>query len=95
MRRTVLNEGNGPDVVAPAEVAPDRAREGVELGEAIEAGLSSLTPSLRAAIVLTAIQGLEPSEVARIEGCATATIYWRIHRARKVLKERLKEHLEG
>ena len=94
-RQRAFDEKNGvEEAVAPACGTPVRLREGAELGDAIEAGLESLSPTLRAAIVLTAIHGLEPREAASVEGCATATIYWRIHQAKKALKERLKEHLE-
>lgn len=55
----------------------------------ITKALSSLSPRLRAAISLTAIHGLEVAEAARIEGCALATIYWRIHHARRLLRKKL------
>ena len=37
-------------------------------------------------IVLTAIEQLDVNEAARIEGCNTVPMYWRIHEARKRLK---------
>lgn len=55
----------------------------------IAKALASLSPRLRAAISLTAIQGLEAAEAARIEGCALATMYWRIHHARRLLRKKL------
>jgi len=55
----------------------------------ITAALALLRPCLRAALTLTAIHGLEPAEAARIEGCATATMYWRIHQARRLLQKKL------
>ena len=33
--------------------------------------------------------GLSVAEAARIEGCTIPTIYWRVHQARKLLKQRL------
>ncbi|MDT8389674.1 MAG: sigma-70 family RNA polymerase sigma factor [Lentisphaeria bacterium] len=60
----------------------------------IGAALAALSPSLRAAIVLTAIEGHGIAAAADIEGCAQATMYWRIHKARKILKSSLKEVLE-
>ncbi len=64
-----------------------------ELDDQISAALAQLSPKLRAAIVLTSIQGLEPTEAAKIENCTKATIYWRIHEARKQLRHRLRDYL--
>ena len=36
---------------------------------------------------------LDVAEAARIEGCTRATMYWRIHEARKRLKQRLQRYL--
>jgi len=41
--------------------------------------------------VLTAIEELTPQEAATIEGCTLATMYWRLHKARKLLKQYLHE----
>jgi RNA polymerase sigma-70 factor (ECF subfamily) len=65
-----------------------------ELDADIEAALASLPVTLRAAIVLTAIHGMDGREAARIEGCAAATMYWRVHKARKMLKRQLGHYLE-
>ena len=64
-----------------------------ELDSEIESALASLSPKLRAAIVLTSVQGLDVKEAARIEGCTTATLYWRIHQARRQLRSRLERWL--
>lgn len=58
----------------------------------ITKALASLSPRLRAAITLTAIHGMEAAEAAKIEGCALATFYWRIHQARRLLKNKLGDH---
>jgi DNA-directed RNA polymerase specialized sigma24 family protein len=44
--------------------------------------------------VLVTIEALDPAEAARIEGCTRATIYWRLHEARKRLAAALREHVE-
>jgi RNA polymerase sigma-70 factor, ECF subfamily len=72
---------------------PDRTMIAVEQLARTEAAIADLSPKLRAAIVLTAIQGLSPSEAAEIEGCGDSTMYWRIHEARKQLKQSLREYL--
>ncbi len=64
-----------------------------ELNDAITTAVVSLTPTLRAAVVLTMLQGLGVREAANIEGCTAATMYWRVHKARKILKKQLERHL--
>jgi len=73
--------------------APDRRVMDDELSGQIAAGLASLSPALRAAISMVKLEGMSIEEAAEIEGCATATIYWRIHEARRLLKERLNRYL--
>lgn len=72
---------------------PVQAVLDAELRREVDAALAELSPRLRAAVVLTGIQGLDPKVAARIEGCSTATMYWRIHQARKRLAERLQGYL--
>jgi RNA polymerase sigma-70 factor (ECF subfamily) len=81
-----------PCLPPPAEL-PDAAAMRAELETAIEAALRDLPPKLRAAIVLTVMEQLDVGEAARIEGCTRATMYWRIHEARKRLKQRLERYL--
>lgn len=68
---------------------PARAAAANDEASATERALASLSPVLRAAITLTAIQGLSVTEAARVERCLAATMYWRIHQARKVLRDKL------
>jgi RNA polymerase sigma-70 factor (ECF subfamily) len=65
-----------------------------ELDAEIEAALAALSPPLRAAFVLTTLHDTGIAEVARIEGCSIATVYWRVHEARKILKARLRRYLK-
>lgn len=79
---------------AVARTDPPEARaEQVELDGAVDRALADLPPKLRAAIVLVAIEELDPADAARIEGCTRATIYWRLHEARKRLATALREHV--
>ena len=68
---------------------PDRQRVSQEGEGAIAAALAELSPQLRTAIVLVSLEGLPIPEAARRAGCQLATFYWRLHRARKLLKKRL------
>lgn len=66
----------------------------LELDARITDALGKLRPKLRAAIVLTLIEGYSPAAAARIEGCLVATFYWRLHQARKILQGLLRPYLE-
>ena len=81
-----------PDAVAQTEPPGARA-ERSEFDGALARALAGLPPKLRAAIVLVAIEELDPADAARIEGCSRATIYWRLHEARKRLAASLRENL--
>lgn len=82
-----------PQAMSRASGNPERAAMHDELVRDVGGALNELSPKLRAAIVLTSLEQLEPSRAAEIEGCSTSTMYWRIHEARKQLKVRLQEHL--
>ncbi len=60
----------------------------------VEGAIAALSPKLRSAIVLTAVEGVSIREAARIEKCLRATMHWRVHQARKLLRELLAEHLD-
>jgi RNA polymerase sigma-70 factor, ECF subfamily len=77
-----------PDVPARS-ASPDDSLMNREEDALVASALAALSPPLRAAITLTAIQGLSVTEAAHIEGCLTATLYWRVHHARKLLKKSL------
>lgn len=53
--------------------------------------LDTLSLTLRTTVVLVAIEGLSHREVGEILGCAEGTVAWRMHEARKLLKERLSD----
>lgn len=65
-----------------------------ELNEAIDNAVAGLSPALRAAILLTGVEGLSPDEAAEVEHCTAANIHWRVHQARKILKLKLAKYLE-
>lgn len=72
----------------PPEAEAERAERHGEITRAI----AELSPKLRAAAVLVMIEGIDPAEAARIEGCSRATIYWRLHEAKKRLAMSLQDH---
>lgn len=73
---------------------PGATVEQAELDQAVTRAIAALSPKLRAAAVLVMIEELDPAEAARIEGCSRATIYWRLHEAKKRLALALREHAQ-
>jgi RNA polymerase sigma-70 factor (ECF subfamily) len=81
-----------PDCGCP-QPEPGRMVAGHESVDRIRELLGRLPEKLRAAITLTAIQGMTPAEAATAVQCPTATMYWRIHEARRKLRIALEEAL--
>jgi RNA polymerase sigma-70 factor, ECF subfamily len=83
------------DSPSPAELAgPDRAEQPVEQAEEVsrvQKALRSLGPELRAAAIAVYIDDMTPRQAAQALGCAEATIYWRLFKARKILSRQLEE----
>jgi RNA polymerase sigma-70 factor (ECF subfamily) len=58
----------------------------IEKFEAVEEAMKRLPEKFHAALSLTTLEEMSPDEAADMLGCSTATIYWRVHKARKMLK---------
>ncbi len=71
---------------SPFDALHDRDRDRL-----IAEAMASLSPCLRAAITMVAIQGMSPGEAAEAAGCLKATIYRRLHDARRRLRKSLKQ----
>lgn len=92
--RTIADRATPPDEAVDSVSAPaDKGAVGRELEDRIARALDALPPTLRAAIVLAALHEIPRAEAARIEGCSLPAMYWRVHKGRKLLKERLREIL--
>ena len=81
--------GELPEPIDDSTGSPEQAAMQAELDGRIAQALDGLSPKLRAAIVLTTLHHWSPSEAAKIEGCSTGTMYWRIHEAREQLQGQL------
>lgn len=62
--------------------------------EIIMKTVAALPEHLRAAITLTAIEDRAMDEAAYILGCSKARLYWRLHKARKMLEKNLGDMLK-
>ncbi len=63
------------------------------LGEALLAEIEALAPTLRDVFVMQVLDGLETAEVCRTLGITEANCWVRLHRARRRLAERMRDHL--
>jgi RNA polymerase sigma-70 factor (ECF subfamily) len=73
-------------------MAPDRLAMAGESAVLVDRAMARLSPGLRTAITLVVLNGMSVSEAAHAEGCLTATMYWRIHEARRILKKELERN---
>lgn len=73
---------------------PDQALEANELSKLIQECLLELEESTRALIVLRDIEDLAYDEIAEILDVPAGTIKSRLHRARAVLREKVKKRME-
>ncbi|MBC8114999.1 MAG: sigma-70 family RNA polymerase sigma factor, partial [Candidatus Saccharimonas sp.] len=81
-------DSNGEAAVPEAELIRNEQRDRVQRA------LATLSLPLRSAVVLTVMQGLSAGEAAEIEGCPLGTMYWRVHEARRLLRDELKGLIE-
>lgn len=90
-RRHVLLEENAFRLPLQSTAAsPDRELAGDEEHARVSQALAQLPELLRAAITLSAIEGMTPPEIAKACGCSVPVVYWRLHAARKRLSRMLK-----
>jgi len=95
-RRAQRRSGSGArlaDQPASPGDEPDRKAMQAEMQREIAAGVEGLSPPLRAAMVLMTLEGLTADEAAQIEECSPATMYWRVHEARRILCQQLAKYL--
>jgi RNA polymerase sigma-70 factor (ECF subfamily) len=74
---------------------PDAGLAAVDSRLLVEALLDRISPSMRAALVLREIEGLEYEQIARVMQIPVGRVKWRLHEARaefqKLLREVMKE----
>ena len=73
---------------------PQHQTELTHLDGEIQTALGRLPDEFRQAIVLADIEGLSYDEVAVAVGCPVGTVRSRLHRARAMLRQALRPHLE-
>lgn len=97
--RQELPEGDDPRVHAwlakhapQAAVDPAKASDERHLARELVAGIDALSDTLRTTLILVCIDGLAHDAAAQVLGCPEGTVAWRVHEARRKLREHLQAH---
>jgi RNA polymerase sigma-70 factor (ECF subfamily) len=61
----------------------------VELDEPLQKALNVLPPDFRQAVILADVEGLSYEDISDSMGCSLGTVRSRLHRGRKMLRNRL------
>jgi RNA polymerase sigma-70 factor (ECF subfamily) len=89
-----LKELAGPSEV-PVRELPDRSLLRKEDGDRVQGLLSTLSLDHRTILVLREIEELDYAEIAAVLGVAKGTVMSRLHRARRELRRRWSEVVDG
>jgi RNA polymerase sigma-70 factor, ECF subfamily len=69
---------------------PERLAESQDTSSEVAQALETLSAPLKMAVVLVDLEGMSREETARVLGCSLSALDVRLHRARGVLRERLR-----
>ncbi len=76
-----------------ADTQPGAALAAEELETRIQAGLTTLPPQQRAALVLFSVEQLPQKDVADILNCSVEAVKWHVFEARRKMKDYLADYL--
>ena len=82
-----------PDLQRAAGKDPDRVLEARRKLVEVHQAMDGLGETLRATVVLVLLEGMSYADAAVILECSEGTVGWRVHEARRKLKEKLGRHL--
>lgn len=91
----LVREQSGGSALPSTPRGPEDSAAGGEISARVQQELQALPPGLRAPLVLFDIEGLAYAEIAEVLQVAEGTVKSRIHRARKALRERLRDLAPG
>jgi len=85
------------DVAASAghgeSLRPTHRAQMADLEEALEEAISQLPMAYRAPLVMFSVDGMPHAEIAEVLGIPEQTVRWRVHQARRMLRETLEKYL--
>lgn len=62
-----------------------------QLAEALIEGIDGLSETLRTTLVIVCVDGLSHEEASKVLGCPEGTVAWRVHEARRKLRQFLSD----
>jgi len=65
-----------------------------ELDSEMQAALNTISQDFRMTVILSDIEGLSYEEISEVMGCSIGTVRSRLHRGRKLLREKLRPYLD-
>ena len=84
------DDGEAIPDIADESGGPEEQIISKEMDASIQAALNSLPPDFRLAVIYADIEGLSYEEIADAMRCSIGTVRSRLHRGRKLLRDRLK-----
>jgi RNA polymerase sigma-70 factor (ECF subfamily) len=82
-------------VAGPGNAAGPEGRSALrELTARVDEAVAALPVRFRACFALVIDQGLSHADAARVLGCSENTVSWRMYKARRLLRARIKPYLE-
>jgi RNA polymerase sigma-70 factor (ECF subfamily) len=87
-------EGETTLEIPDASDGPEDLALSGELGAEMQNALNTLQSDFRMTVILSDIEGLSYEEISEVMRCSIGTVRSRLHRGRKLLRERLKPYLE-
>jgi len=73
---------------------PDQQAEEKEITEIVQKAIRDLPAAIRLPLILRRYQELSYEEIAQILGCSVTAVKLRLHRAKRLLAQRLAPHIE-
>ncbi len=78
--------------IADTSDGPEELLLSGEMDSRIQSALNSLPPDFRLAVIYADVEGLSYEEISDAMRCSIGTVRSRLHRGRKLLRDRLKEY---
>jgi RNA polymerase sigma-70 factor (ECF subfamily) len=69
---------------------PARKAEDKQIAIALAEGIEGLSETLRTTLLLVCVEGLGHEDASKVLGCPEGTVAWRVHEARRKLREHLR-----
>lgn len=89
-----FQEGEAQMEIRDESEGPEDLALSSELDSEMQKALNTLSKDFRMTVILSDIEGLSYEEVSEAMGCSIGTVRSRLHRGRKLLREKLKPYLE-